>query len=106
MWGATITMYCTGRVRPISIHAPRVGRDAHRRNVGDRQSVFQSTRPVWGATSTLLLSLLYTQISIHAPRVGRDTEFPFERAAMNYISIHAPRVGRDYMCIDGCFVSA
>ena len=26
--GATITMYCTGRVRPISIHAPRAGCDS------------------------------------------------------------------------------
>ena len=73
VWGATM---CTSRRRSsatISIHAPRVGRDA---------------APCGGAT-------LMSVISIHAPRVGRDSLAPEENTDEEEISIHAPRVGRD-----------
>ena len=56
---------------PISIHAPRVGRDQ------------LQPPPMYGGG-----------ISIHAPRVGRDADAPAVIATIN-ISIHAPRVGRD-----------
>ncbi len=78
----------------ISIHAPRVGRDADRGNhkevgrnfnprapcgarpcffLAVRQAAqFQSTRPVWGATPTTDAGGPCHVISIHAPRVGRD----------------------------------
>ena len=36
----------------ISIHAPRVGRDACSPWTLHEQAIFQSTRPVWGATQT------------------------------------------------------
>ena len=55
----------------ISIHAPRVGRDAN--------------------DSCIDLQLL---ISIHAPRVGRDITM-YCTGRVRPISIHAPRVGRD-----------
>ena len=35
---------------PISIHAPRVGRDSGRLSLSLPLYLFQSTRPVWGAT--------------------------------------------------------
>ena len=72
VWGATIPMICVGDETPVSIHAPRVGRDRvfydfyiffpsfnPRAPCGARQRQgykylvpdrFQSTRPVWGAT--------------------------------------------------------
>ena len=34
----------------ISIHAPRMGRDALVRAFNGKSRGFQSTRPVWGAT--------------------------------------------------------
>ena len=78
----------------ISIHAPRVGRDAYRVNLfrqradfnprapcgarrrgcrnGCPARQFQSTRPVWGATARRHTARRCVAISIHAPRVGRD----------------------------------
>ena len=107
-----------GRAHMISIHAPREGRDSMRESWLDRDSLFQSTRPVRGATfatlipSTLIgsfqstrpvrgatgyhreVSLGVGEISIHAPREGRDfhRHYPF---SCNCISTHAPREGRD-----------
>ncbi|EHG23341.1 hypothetical protein HMPREF9432_01921 [Selenomonas noxia F0398] len=37
----------------VSIHAPRVGRDARILIAEVRRFLFQSTRPVWGATTPL-----------------------------------------------------
>ena len=56
---------------PISIHAPREGRDRHRRK-----------------------GLLVAVISIHAPREGRDC-YTVLAIVFRVISIHAPREGRD-----------
>ena len=78
----------------ISIHAPRVGRDAKVQVVILSEMLFQSTRPVWGATSCHDSILILLRISIHAPRVGRDRE-QMEGVIETKISIHAPRVGRD-----------
>ena len=72
VWGATCIVHCFIYILPISIHAPRVGRDdisnnvtyysnisIHAPRVGrdacsawtlHEQAIFQSTRPVWGAT--------------------------------------------------------
>ena len=57
---------------PISIHAPRVGRDH-------------------AALRAIMIPCI---ISIHAPRVGRDQLSPLPMHGSG-ISIHAPRVGRD-----------
>ena len=94
VWGATVQADDTEFLVRISIHAPRVGRDATRKHgcrtgrdfnprapCGARQKSrtfswqgrqFQSTRPVWGATQHHDETLTYYIISIHAPRVGRD----------------------------------
>ena len=49
---------CRHQLQPrnaISIHAPRVGRDAWATRVNFNCSIFQSTRPVWGATANLTI---------------------------------------------------
>ena len=51
MWGATFDNLLDATGYPISIHAPRVGRD-----------------------TTVLLFDEFQSISIHAPRVGRDLD--------------------------------
>src|SRR5690606_33431438 len=101
----------------VSIHAPRVGRDADALYAMDRAWWFQSTRPGWGATVSAFHRRRQGKVSIHAPRVGRDVAltvyrpeaFVFQSArpgwgataimdntgATSYVSIHAPRVGRD-----------
>ena len=72
MWGATFDNLLDATGYPISIHAPRVGRD-----------------------TTVLLFDEFQSISIHAPRVGRDDIMISSAAFIMEISIHAPRVGRD-----------
>ena len=52
VWGATDIKCARLMVLPISIHAPRVGRDLRKRDFRD----------------------IVSAISIHAPRVGRDDE--------------------------------
>ena len=114
--GRDVVQLGVRRLKAISIHAPRVGRDwraAYRRlqrwyfnpraPCGARPqirarighgSAFQSTRPVWGATSPGQAARALRAISIHAPRVGRDVT-TLTRINVDFISIHAPRVGRD-----------
>ena len=94
LWFWVVWASCPGAAAPISIHAPRVGRDArlsstpcasrisiHAPRVGrdlpmpslsNSAVKFQSTRPVWGATAGDSDRNLTIKISIHAPRVGRD----------------------------------
>ena len=94
VWGATWPGRCARQQHPISIHAPRVGRDKKKgptpqgktisihaprvgrdlppRGGGERRKKFQSTRPVWGATMCFSITRGKHIISIHAPRVGRD----------------------------------
>ena len=70
-WGATDSACKTRRMERISIHAPRVGSDAHERAQKSRHP-FQSTLPAWGATRLFRRSFEKRDISIHAPRVGSD----------------------------------
>ena len=75
VWGATPVAPALQRdADAISIHAPRMGRDAAVRLLPLPSRKFQSTRPVWGATSggAILHDLRF--ISIHAPRMGRDSK--------------------------------
>ena len=94
VWGATRRFAERSIALVVSIHAPRVGRDAGacyhtnrgacfnpRAPCGARQErgghraaliEFQSTRPVWGATTTYPSEVRVHFVSIHAPRVGRD----------------------------------
>ena len=95
VWGATRrTLRTTPKCLKISIHAPRVGRDAGKRIWLLMTKIFQSTRPVWGATQKRKNDGNWRGISIHAPRVGRDALWIILRRFVE-ISIHAPRVGRD-----------
>ena len=72
LWFWVVWASCLGAAAPISIHAPRVGRDY--------------------VSAPDLIRVL--RISIHAPRVGRDViAQPLDGFLV--ISIHAPRVGRD-----------
>ena len=72
--GATRPAIWIGAVAPVSIHAPREGRD--RRPLAPVQTVqgFQSTRPVKGATNAPKAAHRPRHVSIHAPREGRDPE--------------------------------
>ena len=72
VWGATMVCHHYHRSLLISIHAPRVGRDATASTRIWRCVTFQSTRPVWGATRRNDKERTIKMISIHAPRVGRD----------------------------------
>ena len=72
LWFWVVWASCLGAAAPISIHAPRVGRDAEHAQL-----------------------CLLAGISIHAPRVGRD-DHKLHRRRRKEISIHAPRVGRDW----------
>ena len=82
VWGATDIKCARLMVLPISIHAPRVGRDHYCATARE-----------------------YYAISIHAPRVGRD--WRKSRCRMpRPISIHAPRVGRDAYTADSTCVYA
>ena len=96
VWGATPSCVVQGRFLVISIHAPRVGRDATACGPRWTAHAFQSTRPVWGATGADAVCILFNAISIHAPRVGRDWYIVTELGSIT-ISIHAPRVGRDHI---------
>ena len=57
---------------PVSIHAPRAGRDDIPVDVPSAPQLFQSTRPARGATIGSAGTRLTLHVSIHAPRAGRD----------------------------------
>ena len=78
VWGATAVLCKRHYQHTISIHAPRVGRDAD-----------------------TTIAVAQGNISIHAPRVGRDSIKRSMRSIWR-ISIHAPRVGRD-LVIRRCY---
>ena len=80
----------------ISIHAPRVGRDLPMPSLSNSAVKFQSTRPVWGATggatSQCEMSELFQSTR---PVWGATRQRSTAGAVLEIISIHAPRVGRD-----------
>ena len=63
---------CPGAAAPISIHAPRVGRDACDTPLTLHLALFQSTRPVWGATAAMTRSRRDCCYFNPRARVGRD----------------------------------
>ena len=103
----------------VSIHAPRVGRDAYRVGYSAsagcfnprapcgarlrfparwiRPSAFQSTRPVWGATCGAPCKEEAHAFQSTRPVWGATDSDPL-CAVPAHVSIHAPRVGRD---VDG-----
>ena len=81
---------------PISIHAPRAGRDKLRGQ--NRQLILISIHaPRAGRDADRSAPCrFYPEISIHAPRAGRDSARVQTGAGLP-ISIHAPRAGRDVL---------
>ena len=78
----------------ISIHAPRVGRDIISLIVLRAQPDFNPRAPCGARLDDADRLFEHGRISIHAPRVGRDCPHRQHRKHRK-ISIHAPRVGRD-----------
>ena len=100
----------------ISIHSPRMGRDAPSKSPVNAANEFQSTLPAWGETLSDSRFPCFPSISIHSPRMGRDGPdrglygpilhfnplsphgerqgLPSARMVLR-ISIHSPRMGRD-----------
>ena len=101
----------------ISIHSPRMGRDALTPMLCSHcwkfqstlpawgetlmrcrwpcAAVFQSTLPAWGETVMQTYHFDYNmRISIHSPRMGRDWSKIYS-TGIDAISIHSPRMGRD-----------
>ena len=116
LWFWVVWASCPGAAAPISIHAPRVGRD----QIGDLADLtteaFQSTRPVWGATTQVPYSWCKPTFQSTRPVWGATPGCVFCGDADAFqstrpvwgatlmlarcrfclaISIHAPRVGRD-----------
>ena len=86
-------------VDKISIHAPRVGRDAGS-VISTPMCVISIHAPRVGRdVGSLTHCHVIKSISIHAPRVGRDGSVTSVLCAEAGISIHAPRVGRDHRII-------
>ena len=94
MWGATRCNVCVRRVNAVSIHAPRVGRDALLFAPAVADIGFNPRAPCGARPPLQILERIEIVVSIHAPRVGRDLAARSPRFATS-VSIHAPRVGRD-----------
>ena len=90
VWGATPCEYLKIKKGGISIHAPRVGRDALQGFGTKAPSRFQSTRPVWGATGAGEAERGEAAISIHAPRVGRDRQKGTNCSSLGHFNPRAP----------------
>ena len=122
-WGETASTGKKAEDRKISIHSPRMGRDAVVRGQHSTCTLFQSTLPAWGETPRPCQRCVLGAISIHSPRMGRDFHGGFDRVrrighfnplsphgerpppttnhqppTIREISIHSPRMGRD------CFI--
>ena len=118
-WGATNDLGRTCRTEAISIHAPRMGRDAPRslmmagqkdfnpraphgarhvvREKGRASARFQSTRPAWGATSYCPDCRAERRKFQSTRPAWGATIYANRDNIANRISIHAPRMGRDGM---------
>ncbi len=88
--GATATPRPAAPVTPVSIHAPRAGRDFGETAGVIDDALFQSTRPVRGATRPKPGARLLPKVSIHAPRAGRDWPCARKRAYANCFNPRAP----------------
>jgi len=73
-WGATWSELVLSEGTAISIHAPHVGRDLHRRTTRCYQRTFQSTRPTWGATRLLFGARGLIYFNPRAPRGARRSK--------------------------------
>ena len=94
VWGATWRAGRTTVRYGISIHAPRVGRDAPGKDGAKGDPDFNPRAPCGARRDIHPPCGRGYSISIHAPRVGRDICGRIQ-SNVTGISIHAPRVGRD-----------
>ena len=95
-----VALFAPGLQRAISIHAPRMGRDRLYCMTKTVDKLFQSTRPVWGATfSRSRCSRRRRYFNPRAPYGARPAA-SFAAVTARSISIHAPRMGRDcFLCL-------
>ena len=72
VWGATKPSCTLGRMRPVSIHAPRVGSDTPEATSKRPMKCFNPRSPCGERLHPGRLFDLTVSVSIHAPRVGSD----------------------------------
>ena len=73
VWGGTTDNLFVWSLVPISIHPPRVGRDASRSaHILSKTFYFNPPSPCGEGRLSVFLRVERGQISIHPPRVGRD----------------------------------
>lgn len=90
LWFRVVWASCLGAAAPISIHAPRVGRDESGDSIERLAQQFQSTRPVWGATANL--TILTRQICTKGTKeflLGRKTHEERGKITQKLAYIHA-----------------
>lgn len=90
LWFWVVWASCLGAAAPISIHAPRVGRDESGDSIERLAQQFQSTRPVWGATANL--TILTRQICTKGTKeflLGRKTHEERGKITQKLAYIHA-----------------
>ena len=82
--------------KAISIHSPRMGRDAAAEVLKTYLEGFQSTLPAWGETGGYRREVprvfYFNPLSPHGERPRRRAQ----KEAVADISIHSPRMGRDF----------
>ena len=76
--------------RAISIHAPRMGSDRLATTIRCKKVRFQSTLPGWGATIGLAEAARADNISIHAPRMGSDARAAHGALLLLYFNPRSP----------------
>ena len=84
----------TRKMSWVSIHAPRVGRDEIPTKTVIALAVFQFTRPAWGATRSRWKPESWSRFQFTRPAWGATVMTTPGTVAFD-VSIHAPRVGRD-----------
>ena len=95
-WGETAQIAELEKELEISIHSPRMGRDADRGDHAQRGRAFQSTLPAWGETKYCAGELIYaSEFQSTLPAWGETRKISEEQKAKLRISIHSPRMGRD-----------
>ena len=102
VWGATASVKDVARRSWISIHAPRVGRDARTFGPAIESTIHFNPRAPCGARLFVANGFYKNKtISIHAPRVGRDSHPIFLSAATTHFNPRAPcgarRVGAAFL---------
>ena len=94
VWGATMPgMQMVNKIR-ISIHAPRVGSDAHDAAHRHRRGISIHAPRVGSDPTTLLPCRSACHFNPRSP-CGERRRWPCRPAVPSSISIHAPRVGSD-----------